>query len=192
MAYATLDLFRQRFAISDSLDDVQLQQALDTASAMIDEDTQLGPYTALTATTRYFTPVHSDVLYVPPLISITTLKTDDNDDGTYETTWAASEYELDTFGTRIGQPYEIIRGITRSFPTATTRKRVVQIVGSWGWSTTPDQVVEATLLLAGRLFRRQSSPLGVQSLADGGQLYIRSSDPDYRHLIAPFIRVSVA
>lgn len=192
MAYATLDLFRARFSITDSIDDVQLQQALDTASAMIDEDTQLGPYSALTATTRYFTPTRSDVLYVPPLISITTLKTDDNDDGTYETTWSASDYELDTWSTRIGQPYEIIRALTRSFPTTTTRKRIVQIVGSWGWSTTPDQITEATLLLASRLFRRQTSPLGVQSLADGGQLFIRSSDPDYRHLIAPFTRISVA
>ncbi len=46
-----------------------------------------------------------------------------------------------------------------------------------------DSIKLAALLLCGRLYFRQQSPLGVAGAFDLGQLYVRSHDPDIRRLL---------
>jgi hypothetical protein len=190
MGYANLDQTRERFRIPDTLDDARLSMLIDTASAMIDKDTNSG--FGQTTATKTFVPSCAWEMGVPPLISITTLKTDDDASGTYETTWTTSDYELDGGGNLLGtvDPYTLIRAIgSATFPTPVTggRHRLVQIVGSWGYPVTPDAIIEATMLLVSRLWHRAGSPLGVQSFGDIGVGYVRSSDPDYWSMISPYI-----
>ena len=192
MAYATVDQLRERMRIPDTVDDGRLSTLLDTAAGMIDTDTgrTFGQVTA----TKTFAPCSPWALDVPPLISITTLKTDDDESGTYETTWSASDYELDGW-TDSGTPYEIVRAVGSKvfpLPSTTGRRRLVQIAGSWGYSATPDAIVEATMLLASRLWHRAGAPLGVQSFGDIGITYVRNSDPDYLHLVERYMRYGVA
>lgn len=197
MGYVTLDRLRERLRVTDTNDDARLSQLIDAASAMIDQDT--GQTFGQATATKTFVPESPYVLRVPPLISVTTLKTDDDDDGTFETTWSASDYELDGFGDFLGSsgtdPYEMIRAVgSRSFPipSPTGRQRLVQITGSWGYSTTPAPIVEATMLLVSRLWHRAGSPLGSQPIGDGGVVFVRSLDPDYQKLISPFTRYGIA
>jgi hypothetical protein len=51
----------------------------------------------------------------------------------------------------------------------------------------PDEVVQATLLQAGRLYRRKDSPEGVTGSADWGMVRLPRLDPDVMALIEPYM-----
>lgn len=62
----------------------------------------------------------------------------------------------------------------------------VRITAHWGWPAVPDDIVEATLILANRLYKRKDSPQGVLGSAEWGTVRISRTDPDVAALIAPF------
>ena len=194
MGYCTVDEVLQRMGHSGATSPdliAKITDAIDAATTAIDNDTDR----SFTATTRTvaFGAEHPTVLQVGDLISVTTLKVDDNDDGVFETTIAASGYELDTFRTAAGWPYEMVRLVDRNWPMGGKRRRRIEIVGSWGWSAVPGPINQACSLLAARIAQRTSAALfGVQSFGDVGAAAIRSNDPDYRNLIAPYQRLVVA
>ena len=120
------------FAASD-LDN--LETAIEAASRWIDEITGARFYAS--SETRYYTPQWSDLLYVDDLLSVTTLKTDDDWDGVYETTWTASDYILEPRNNALrGRPYRQIR-VNVNGDTAFPRNVVdgVEIAGSFGYSS---------------------------------------------------------
>ncbi|MEU6491090.1 hypothetical protein ABZ890_11935 [Streptomyces sp. NPDC046984] len=63
----------------------------------------------------------------------------------------------------------------------------VQITARWGWPAVPDEVREATALLASRLFKRKDSPEGVLGSAEWGVVRVSRTDPDVYGLIQSFI-----
>lgn len=81
--------------------------------------------------TRYYPGAGSKLWLDDDLLSITSLKTDDDGDGTFETTWAATDYQLLPMN---GVPYEAIEisdfGTQSSFAAGV--RRGVEIVGSFG------------------------------------------------------------
>ncbi len=56
----------------------------------------------------------------------------------------------------------------------------------WGWPEYPDEVVQANLLQAARLYRRKDSPEGVAGGNDWGMVRVPVSDPDVKSLLQPF------
>lgn len=68
----------------------------------------------------------------------------------------------------------------------------VQVTARWGWPAVPDEIHEATLLLALRLSRRKDSPEGVLGSSEWGVVRLSRTDPDVGGLIAPFILASFA
>ncbi|MFJ9573573.1 phage gp6-like head-tail connector protein [Streptomyces bacillaris] len=66
-----------------------------------------------------------------------------------------------------------------------TRARVTT---RWGWPVTPDEITEATLIQAARLYRRKDSPEGVTGSAEWGVVRLSRRDPDVWALIEHFIR----
>lgn len=194
MAYATVDEVLQRMghAGATSTDLVaKITDALDAATSAIESDT--GRVFAASTSTRTFGATSSTVLTVPDLTAITTLKVDDDDTGTFETTIAASGYELDTRYERTGWPYDTIRLLDRSWPSGGRRRRRIEIVGTWGWAAVPDPINQACSLMAARIAQRSSAALfGVQSFGDAGAATIRTNDPDYRNLIGPYVLPLVA
>jgi len=194
MAYATVDELLDRMghptATSDALI-ARLDAALDAATTAIDSDTGRS-FTSTTAT-KTFGATHHTELRVPDLVSVTTLKVDDSDDGTFGTTIAASGYELDTYSTVAGWPYEIVRLTERDWPAGGRRRRRIEIAGSWGWSAVPTPINQACTLLAARIAQRSSSALfGTQSFGELGAAPIRTNDPDYMHLVRPYTVPQVA
>jgi len=195
MAYATVDELLDRMGHRDATNDAllsRLSSALDAATTTIDNDTGRS-FTATTATKLFGVDGYTCELRVPDLVTLTTLKFDDDDDGTFEVTIDATDYELDTYSTVTGWPYELVRLMDRAYPYGGRRRRRVQIVGSWGWTAVPDPINQACTLLASRIAKRSSAAVfGVESFGDAGAALIRSSDPDYRHLIAPYMLPQVA
>ena len=120
------------------------------------------------------------------------LKTDESGDGTYETTWATTDYQLlplRPVAAPEQKPYRSISAVaTRLFPlpTAGTRAARIQITGTWGWPAIPADVTQACLTLAARLYRRKDSPEGVAGFGDFGQIRISRIDPDVQALLDPY------
>jgi hypothetical protein len=62
----------------------------------------------------------------------------------------------------------------------------VRITARWGWPAVPDDVRQAALLLANRLYGRKDSPGGVVGSAEWGAVRVSRLDPDVEILIGPY------
>lgn len=167
--------------------DDDLQRVIEAASRAIDTYTGTRFYAA--SETRYYTAKFHDLIVVDDLLSVTTLKTDDDDDGTYENTWTSSDYRLEPVNASLdGLPYRMIRTKVNgdySFPTSVDAG--VEIAGSFGFSsTTPARVAQAAVLLAMRLWRRKDAIFGVAGApAVGVQVIVAEiqQDQDVKFLL---------
>jgi hypothetical protein len=189
--YCTLSEVKAALRISDNTDDALLENAIEGASRRIDGYCDRFFYQK-SATAQFFTR-YEYKLDVTDFISITTLKTDDDGDGTYENTWSASEYYFEPTNTSItGIPYRRIVAVNGSsfpiFNDPTTPP--IQINATWGWSSIPDDVREACVLLAMRGFARYNAALGIVGFADMA-ITVRAVDPDVRDMLNPY-RLAVA
>ncbi|WP_282686326.1 MULTISPECIES: phage gp6-like head-tail connector protein [unclassified Streptomyces] len=63
-----------------------------------------------------------------------------------------------------------------------------RVTARWGWPVMPDEITEATLIQAARLYRRKDSPEGVTGSAEWGVVRLSRRDPDVWALIEHFIR----
>ncbi len=193
--YLTLEEFKANSGLSEVPVDAFAQVAIDAAEEAI--ESYCGRvFTQSGTVTRYYTP--DDQLEVPvdDLVTAATVLTDDDGDGTYETTWASTEYLLAPYNAATdGKPYtrlEANAAVTRTFPLVA---KGLQITGTWGWPAVPDRVKQATLLQATRLFKRtRSSPFGVEAVTiDGSPVRLRAElDPDVRMMLAGLRRWGVA
>jgi hypothetical protein len=196
MAYATITQLQER--ITTPLTDDALARftdALGEASEMINDDTGRNFASRAGVAKTFIVQDRNDyTLRLPDFTAIVSLKVDDDDDGTFETTIAASGYELTSSSDDDGWPYDSIRLLDRDFPTGGRRVRRIEITADWGWSAVPAGIVKAATLLAARIGGREgSSATGLQSFGgEGGGAYIRTNDPDYRHAIRRYIRPMVA
>lgn len=177
--------------------DTRLERAVEGASRRIDGWCHRSFTTAGTAagsaTARVFSPQSGGVVYLDDVANTAgfVVKTDDNADGTYETTWAATDYQLEPLNAiGRGEPGYRLLAVNRVFPTWTA-PAPIQVTANWGWPSVPHDVREACLLLAGRQFKRGDSLLGVAGFGDIGAITVRSVDPDVTALLQPYRRLAV-
>lgn len=201
--YCSLVELKERMVIEDNIDDLVIISAIAASSRWIDEYCQRSfNQTAAPAQARVFDTPDARLLRLREfgdLVSVTTLKTDDNADGVFETTWAASDYQLLplTAPTRPDpHPYTMICSAgTRSFPRSGCSGRVglIEITGVWGWPAVPAAVHEACLIQAGQVFKRRNSPEGVTGWqSDFGPIRVSvRDDPHVIALLAPYRRTAV-
>ena len=192
--YCTLDEVKSALRITDNTDDALLENAIEGASRRIDgycgrRFYQQNATLSLYAIDSYTLPTQDD------LYSVTTLKTDDDGDGTYETTWTTGvDYQLEPLDAVItGQPIRTITAIgDKTFPLfSLPALPSAQIVGVWGWSAIPDDVREACVLLTMRGFARYNAALGVVGFADMA-IQVRAIDPDVRDFLNPYRKFGIA
>lgn len=120
------------------------------------------------------------------------VETDEGDDGTFETTWASTDFQLEPLNQRENGvddiPFYRIRAVeSRLFP-ADNRRASVRITAAWGWDSVPDAVFESTLLKAARLFHRKDSPQGAAGFTEFGAVRLTSNDGDIVDNLQPFRR----
>jgi hypothetical protein len=191
MSYATLSEFKAAVGITDTTDDSALQSVLDATDTLIDLycDRKTGFGTA--SETRYYTAEDWEYVLTDDLVSITTLQTDDDANGTYETTWTAgTDYVLAPRNAALdGFPYtEIDTSVTwpRNFP-----KDVyigVKVVGVFGFPSVPAAVKQAEIIQAGAVWNSRTAPFGVIGSADlGGILRMsRALHPEAALILEPY------
>jgi len=201
--YTTLALLRTFMGAPTTPGDELLEAAINAASRSIDNYCGRRFWLDGTAVARTFVATSSASLTVPDGIGTTSgliIKTDLAGDGTFETTWAATDYELRPVTAAVAfpeaEPWTAIGAIgTLTFPTATATGRSdrIQITAKWGWPAVPDAVAYACRLKAARLVSRKDSPQGVAGFGDFGPVRLTSrEDSDVVLLLDPYRPVSVA
>ncbi len=185
--YASIADLKGILGISSTTDDTVMRKILEAASRSIDS------YTNRTFVTQSATKVFDgcNVLHVPDLLSITTLKTDEDNDYDYDNEYETTDYVLygvgleDTLNTYPKIRIEIDKnGDYSSF--ASGYQKGVQIAGIWGYgdgisatpyisdtttaealdaSETGVDVTSATNLSAGQLILVESEQMYIYSIS---------------------------
>lgn len=198
MAYATLAELRAYVGIpaADTSDDTNLTLALDAATSQVEAYTDRVFTQDPAVVTRYYQPTETRSVDVHPITTTAGLvvRTDDNGDGTFETTWTLdTDYRLDPLNAAAdGRPWTRLVALgTRWFPRLTSRPGV-EVTARFGWGpSVPSAVKQATLIQASRLFKRNVSPFGVAgSVEFGSELRLQAAlDPDVQQLLRPYRRM---
>ena len=196
-AYCTIEELKQRLGITDTADDAQAAIAVSAAAKAIDGAT--GRYFWQGADTRTYVPESIWVQTIDDLVTVTTLKTDQDGDGVFEITWTAgTDYEL-ALGDRAynvsasgeQRPYTQIKVISGGklfpFTWAFTRQDRIQVAGTFGWPAIPVAVRQVALQLAAEMFKMKDAPFGVIGMSDLGIIKIQQN-PMMKTLLQPYVR----
>jgi hypothetical protein len=187
--YATLAELKAQLSITDSARDALLNKALASASRAIDKRTGRRFWLDSSAVQRTFNPrgrvVREDEgerLLVDDIGTATGLVVETGGG----TSWTAvTGYETSPDNALLnGVPITALLLPVGTWGHSTAR---VRITARWGWPAVPDEVVQATLLQAGRLYRRKDSPEGVAGSAEWGIVRVPALDPDVRAMIDPYM-----
>jgi len=185
---------------SDSQDNDLLDDAVNAASRQIDAFCGRQFYQdGSTSARKFFT----DDLYRLRVDDISTttglvVKYDDDDDGVYEETVSSSDYQVlpinGVVGGIQGNPFYIIELISdgnHEWPLDYSSNRPrAEITAKWGYASTPEQIRQATLMLASELFAMRNAPLGVAGVGDFGVVNVQQNR-EVTRLIAPFRKGTV-
>ena len=190
MSLVTLEAFKAAITIDDTVDDGDLQRALDASTAWIEHycGRAFGDVST-SADARIFVPSSPDRLSVPDVASVSQVAIDNAADGTFGLVLAPSSYAL--YPTSVGQPgvsgnYTEIR-IRPGSSTGFIVGLETQVVGRWGFGGTPAAVEQACIILASRYFHRLNAPFGVLESAQLGSFgSIPEQDPDVVALLSPY------
>ena len=188
MYYCTLQELKDRMDITatDTDDDAKLQSMLEAISRQIDKQMRRRFYVTSSDETRYYSSVDPNTMFPDDIVSITTLKTDTNGDGTYNETWATTDYYLMPLNAALDdEPYTKIQTATLGTKRFPVLPNDTQIVGKFGWPEVPDQIREATLLISQRLFFRKDAVFGIvkgaRELGEVRRIIIE--DPEVQNLL---------
>jgi hypothetical protein len=155
--YCTLHDVKDALNITDETRDDGIQRLILAASAELDNYCDRS--FASTSATKYYDGVSDDLL-IDDLISVTSIKADPGGDGTYETTFAATDYILYPYQ---GPPYWKVRLSENSAQSDLNKgvRKGIQIVGSWGYqATVPEPVKQACLEMVCRAYRQEQAGYG--------------------------------
>lgn len=187
--YATLTDLKTQVGITDSARDALLNNALAAASRAIDKKTGRRFWLDPTAVQRTFNPYGRTVRdQRGALLLIDDIGSLDNllvETGSGSSWTAATGYETTPDNALLDE--QAITGLLLATGTWGTHTTRVRIAARWGWPAVPDEITQATLLQAGRLFKRKDSPDGVAGSSEWGFMRVPNLDPDVRALIEPYM-----
>jgi Phage gp6-like head-tail connector protein len=183
--YCGLEELKSRLSITGSNDDYEIQLAIQTVSAWIED--YCGRHFRRITETRTYQPHDIWLLNTDDLVSVTALAVDTDGDGTFEQSWVQNtDYQL-----RLGErrynisaagwprPYRQVQalGSGKWFPFTWpyTHLDRVQIQGVWGWPSVPPPVTQAALILAADFFKMKDAPFGVAGVSDLGVTRIQQN-----------------
>jgi hypothetical protein len=189
--------------ITDTIDDTLLELSIESASREIDSYTERVFYsTGGTPVARVYIPQDIYLVETDDIVSVTTVKSDSAGDGTFDITWAATDFQLEPLNGRAGgidTPATRMRAIgDYLWPVYEPRnvnsnQASVQVTGVFGFATVPTAVRQATILSALRQYKRYESPTGVLGFSDIGAVRVGTKlDPDVERMIQPYRKVRMA
>lgn len=190
--YVTLNELKAFVGITagDTADDATLTRALSAAEAQIDTYTGRKFTADVSPVIRYYTAQDDETVLIDDVQTTTGLvvKTDNDGDGTFETTWALNtEFRLGPYNAAVDSgPWSYLVTVgSRRWPPAT---RAVEVTARYGFTAVPAPVQQAALIQAAFLWKRKDAPFGIAGSAEyGSELRILASlDPTARSLLLPY------
>lgn len=190
--YVTLDDLKNALQIdlSDTRKDTALTSVLDSASRDIDKfcDRYFGQVGTTGDPVVRVYDTKGGLLLIDDLTDLVTIEYESAEE--VWTTFPDSYILLPRNAPAeiVAEPWTMIR--TR---TGSAWPLVVRIGGVWGWPAVPQQIKDATLLQAVRLFKSKDVPLGVVGGADmmGTMRLSVGLHPDAQHLVQPYVRAGI-
>lgn len=197
-AYCTEQQLREHFGDSNgTLTTALLERAINATSRAIDRHCGRRFWLDETVQSRAYRPQDGDLAWVDDIGTTSGLivKTDTSDDGTYATTWASTDYELQPLNASAdGDAYAWWRLVAVDrylFPTA-GKVAPLQVTARFGWSQVPYEVEQACIIRAAAIFKRKESIDGVAGFGDLGVVRISTRrDPDVAALLDNYIKIRV-
>lgn len=190
MKYVQLDELKAMLSIDDYVDDELLSTHIEAASRTVDDICHRTFDLAGTASARTFFPDSAMVVTVDDIGSTSGLivRIDDDLSGTFETTITDYTTQPDNALAK-GRPITKLLAYDTYWPE--DMRPTVQVTAKWGWPEVPEPVKSATAILAGRLWKRADSLLGVAGFGDLGAVMLRAVDPDIKLMLSSYIRPAV-
>jgi hypothetical protein len=193
--YATVAALKSRLGMetTDTRDDFELHTVCFAASRALEQYCQRLFWRSAAGTARTFVPTGLYRLKLPvfcDLVSVSALATDASGDGTFETSWSSSDYQLLPLNPDAApetRPYTAVKPLARAWPApcgALTRDDRIQITGVWGWPAVPYGVRQSALITAAELFRSKSTFEAQMGYEEMAQMVLRRN-PFARDLIKP-------
>lgn len=189
--YGSLTLLRLKLGIEadDTTRDELLTKALAASSRGIDRVTGRRFWLDETATVRTVNPrgrvvreADGDLLLVNDIGNTASLVVEIGSGSTFT---AVTDYETSPDNALAdGQPVTGLLRLNGTWGTGTTR---VRITARFGWPTVPDEITEAALIQATRLYKRKDSPEGIIGSAEWGVRNLSRRDPDVWNLLEPYV-----
>lgn len=189
--YVTLEELKSQFGMEpdDGSRDADLDRARASASRSIDKTTGRRFWLDPTPVQRTFNPrgrivreTDGDLFLVDDIGSESGLIVETGSGSSWS---AVTGYETSPDNALTeGKPITGLLQVLGTWGTATTRLRVT---AQFGWPTVPDDIHEAALILASRLYKRKDSPEGIIGSAEWGVRNLSRRDPDVWNLIEPYI-----
>ena len=200
--YASLEELKTYLGIqTSSVDDVDLERALDVGTQIVNGITQrqFAPVAvdAATTTRRYRPRAGTSTLDIDHVLDDAALvvEIDSTFDGTFDTTLTEGvEFTLDHYAGELhptlGEQWPVGKlYLTDGRRWARPRGRAtVRVTGRHGWPATPATVEQSTLILAARYARRPLSPEGVLTQFDTAIRVGYKLDPDACNALGPYRR----
>jgi hypothetical protein len=197
--YTSLDALKGRLGLpaSNTASDEILEGIIESVSRAIDDEVETQFYAE--TQTLYYTATDRNTLVVDDLLSVTTLKTDDNADGTYETTWASTDFELAPYNAQsqsTPRPYtriELANNGSYCFPVGV--RKGVQVLCSRGFCTAanqPRRVETVCQIECVRAYHALKHPFGTATSEGGAPTVIGMGLLTLsKRMLDPFRRVTV-
>jgi len=183
--YCALSELKAFVNIADSNDDAELEDAVNSASRQIDAYCGRKFYADGGTSAKVYRSTNPYKVTVDDISTATglVLKYDDSDDGTYDTTVAASDYILyplnaEAFGIDgLGFTHiELLTDGPHEFPTVASNNRPrIQVTAKWGFAAVPEPVRQACLMLSSENFAMRNTPLGIAGVGEFGVLAVRQN-----------------
>lgn len=187
--YATLtELKLAAGEITETTRDPLLLTALAAASRSVDQYCGRRFYADTVASARQFRTVRNvvcdvdgEALFIDDLAAAPT--TVEIGDGV---TWTAiTDYSTEPVNALVkNRPINVLRRRLSQWRWGLVSQ--VRVTGLWGWPSIPDEVSQACLLQASRLFNRRKSPEGITGNAEWGLVRVTRVDPDVASLLQPY------
>ena len=147
--YATLAEYKAWNTIdtTSATDDTVIEDIIESVSRQIDGHCDRVFYVS-SAVARYFNAADYDLLFCDDISSTASLiiETDNDGDGVYEYTWAATDYNLLPYQSPNGWPYTMVEITSNGNNVFSLARKGNKITALYGWTAVPDDVKTACLI----------------------------------------------
>ena len=201
--YTTLVAMKNFLSIVDSTDDTLLEGLIESASRSIDRIANRRFYADSSASARSYRANNNVFVYVDDISSTTDLvvKTDDDGDGTFETTLTINtDFLVDPLtASALGRPFTQLTMVNTLnvwpvYPGLFSNglRPGVEVTAKWGWPSVPDDIETACQILTADLYKRKDSPGGILGLGDLGAIRMSPLGRDVTAMVRAYKKEVVA